>query len=53
MNFVPEDTIVYEDVLHAVESAKKAGCRVTAVYDADSAHLWEKIKQQADETICF
>ena len=53
MNFVPEDTIVYEDVLHAVESAKKAGCRVTAVYDADSAYLWEKIKQQADETICF
>lgn len=23
MNFVPEDTIVYEDVLHAVESAKR------------------------------
>ena len=48
-----EDTVVYEDVLHAVESAKAAGCHVTAVYDEDSAHLWEKIKHQADETICF
>lgn len=51
MGFEPDKTTVYEDVLHAVQAAKKAGCKVTAVQDANSAHLWEDIKKLADDTI--
>lgn len=51
MEFKPENTMVYEDVLHAVCAAKEAGCRVTAVYDADSAVHWEQISRIADEAI--
>lgn len=52
MGFVPEQTNVYEDVLHAVKSAKEAGCHVTAVYDKDSAYFWEEIKRSADSIMC-
>jgi thiamine-phosphate pyrophosphorylase len=48
MHFKPEETVVYEDVYHAIQSAKQAGCKVTAVYDAESADDWEKIKKCAD-----
>lgn len=48
MGFEPSETMVYEDVIHAVKSAKAAGCKVTAVYDEDSAHLWEEISGLAD-----
>lgn len=51
MNFKPEETWVYEDVIHGVESAKAAGCKVAAVYDEDSAHLWNEISQKADKII--
>lgn len=51
MGFKPENTMVYEDVLHAVCAAKEAGCRVTAVYDVDSAAHWGQISRVADETI--
>ena len=47
----PEDTAVYEDVLHAVETAKKAGFYVAAVYDDNGKDSWEKISETADETI--
>lgn len=33
MYAVPEETVVFEDSLHAVRSAKKAGFRTAAVYD--------------------
>ena len=51
MNFSPADTYIYEDVLHGVETGKAAGCKVVAVYDADSDEHWEKIKLLADDTI--
>lgn len=51
MGFEPEQTEVYEDVLHAVQSAKQAGCRVVAVYDEDSAHLWAQIAEEADTVV--
>lgn len=51
MGFDPAKTEVYEDVLHGVCAAKEAGCRVTAVYDADSAAHWEQICSVADHTI--
>ena len=47
----PEDTAVYEDALHAVETAKKAGFYVAAVYDDNGKDNWEKISKTADETI--
>lgn len=51
MGFNPEQTIVYEDVLHAVKAAKKAGCRVIAVYDSYSESDWDKICAAADDYI--
>jgi thiamine-phosphate pyrophosphorylase len=51
MNFKPEDTVVYEDVYHAVKSAKEAGCTVAAVYDKESSGDWENIKKYADFTL--
>ncbi|MDO5402892.1 MAG: HAD family phosphatase, partial [Eubacteriales bacterium] len=51
MNFKPEETWVYEDVIHGVESAKSAGCKVAAVYDEDSAHIWKEISKKADKVI--
>lgn len=47
----PEDTAVYEDALHAVETAKKAGFYVAVVYDDNGKDNWEKISKTADETI--
>ena len=47
----PEDTIVYEDALFAVKSAKGAGCHVIAVYDHMNRSDWEEIKKLADEII--
>lgn len=52
MGFQPADTYVYEDVLHGVASAKKAGMKVIAVYDEDSKEHWAEIKELADDTIC-
>lgn len=49
MGFKPADTLVYEDVLHAVTTAKEAGCRVTAVYDEDSKKQWNEIRLLADD----
>lgn len=51
MEVRPEQVIVYEDVLHAIQAAKHAGCYVIAVYDAASANDWKKIKGIADEVI--
>lgn len=50
-NIQPENTIVYEDTLFAVRSAKGAGCYVVAVYDNDSDKNWEEIKKIADKTL--
>ncbi|MDD3239875.1 MAG: HAD family phosphatase [Lachnospira sp.] len=51
MGFEPKETWVYEDVIHGVQSAKAAGCKVAAVYDEDSAHLWEEIRKLSDKEI--
>lgn len=48
-NMPPENTIVYEDTVFAVRSAKGAGCHVVAVYDEDSAVYWDEIQKTADE----
>jgi len=43
-----KDTIVFEDSLHAVRTAKAAGFRVAAVYDAASASNEPEIRALAD-----
>ncbi|MFR0000898.1 MAG: HAD family hydrolase [Intestinibacter bartlettii] len=51
MDELPSDTVVFEDALYAVESAKKAQCTVIAVYDEYSKCDWQNIKNIANSTI--
>ncbi len=51
MGFNPSETIVYEDVYHAVKTAKSAGCKTIAVFDKDSEKLWNDIVTEADDFI--
>ncbi|NLC77134.1 MAG: HAD family phosphatase [Clostridia bacterium] len=44
----PEKTVVFEDALHAIRSAKEAGLLVAAVYDPSSHREWEEIKAVAN-----
>ena len=44
----PEHTIVFEDALHAIRTAKAAGFRVAAVYDASAEDDQEEIRSLAD-----
>ena len=43
-----EETYVFEDVLYAIETAKKAGFHTVGIYDQYSARDTEKIKQEAE-----
>ena len=43
-----EDTVVFEDALHPIRTAKKAGFRIAAVYDASSEGEHEEIKALSD-----
>ena len=47
----PSDTVVFEDALYAVESAKKTKCTVVGVYDEYSKGDWDKIISIADNAI--
>lgn len=42
-----EDTYVFEDALHAVETAKRAGFVTVGAYDHASKEHWEKIQEEA------
>ena len=42
------DTVVFEDALHAIRTAKAAGFRVAAVYDASAEDDQEEIRSLAD-----
>lgn len=44
----PENTVVFEDALHAIRTAKKAGFRVCAVYDRSAEAEQEEIRRLAD-----
>lgn len=50
---VPSENVVYEDVLYAIETAKKANFYMVAVYDTESTDHWERICRLADRTITF
>lgn len=51
MEVSPEDCVVFEDCLHAVKGAKKAGMQVWAVYDSFSAHEKKDMQSIADKYI--
>lgn len=47
----PEDTAVFEDVLHAVKTAKSAGFHVIGVEDSESAEVRDEIISCCDRYI--
>lgn len=51
MNEAPQNTVVFEDALYAIESAKNANCTVIGVYDEYYKNDWNKIQSIADGTI--
>lgn len=46
-----EETIVVEDSIYAIKTAKDAGFPVLAVYDVYSAAYWDRICEIADEAV--
>lgn len=44
----PEETMVFEDVIHAIRTAKQAGFRVVGIYDEASKKDQEEIQREAD-----
>lgn len=47
----PDETAVFEDALHCVETARNAGFFTVGVYDSANAPDWESICKIADKTI--
>ena len=47
----PQEVSVYEDALHAMKTAGKAGFHVVAVYDDEAADNWDESRRIADEWI--
>lgn len=48
---VPENTAVFEDSIHAVQSAKAAGFTVVGVYDPLCPEEFAEIEKSADKTV--
>ena len=44
----PEETLVFEDSLYALETAKKAGYRTVGVYEADGESIQDVLKETAE-----
>ena len=51
LGVVPDHCTVFEDLLVAVDSAKRAGMKVWAMYDQSSAKDWDAIRSEADGAI--
>ena len=47
----PEDVLVFEDVLHAIKSAKQAGFQVCGILDEANREDWAMIQEVADFTV--
>lgn len=45
---LPEETLVFEDALHAIRTAKQAGFLAAGVYDRSSGEQQEEIREYAD-----
>ncbi|HOB34374.1 MAG: HAD family phosphatase [Firmicutes bacterium] len=52
MGTPPERTWVFEDALHAIETAKRAGFRAVGVFDYSSKDHWQRIKEVSDVWLC-
>ena len=48
LNTKPEDTLVFEDALHAAETAKRAGFAVVGVYDAGNEANISRMREVCD-----
>lgn len=48
MGTLPQDTWVFEDALHAIQTAKRAGFKTVGVYDAFCIDNWDEIKRISD-----
>ena len=51
MNTVPVDTLVVEDSLSALTTAKNADFKTMAVFDSTQKRFWDKLKVLADYTV--
>lgn len=51
LGVAPDRCTVFEDLLVAVESAKRTGMKVWAMYDQSSAKDWDSIRSKADGAI--
>lgn len=51
LGLLPEECIVYEDILTAVKGAKSGGFRVCGVYDAYAEHEWDQIVALSDYSV--
>ena len=51
MQAEPNETLVFEDALHAAETAKKAGFVVIGVYDEENRKNISKMKESATVTV--
>lgn len=50
-NCLPEECVVFEDILTAVKSAKSAGMKVVAVYDSHSYDTEKSLAEASDKLI--
>lgn len=51
MNTKPCETLVAEDSLSALTTAKNAGFKTMAVFDSTQRNFWEKLRSMADFTV--
>lgn len=51
MEAKPEETLVFEDILTAIKTAKSASFKVIGVYDRQNQADWNEIKSISDDTI--
>lgn len=47
----PKDTLVFEDALYAIQTAKSAGFLTVGVYDSSSEGDWKEIKRISDISV--
>lgn len=53
MGAAPGEVAVYEDAIHAAQTAKRAGFYLVGVYDREEDHQWAELSALSDETMNF
>jgi beta-phosphoglucomutase-like phosphatase (HAD superfamily) len=46
-----EDCIVFDDSVHAIETAKNAGLKTVGIYEEAVKNTWNEMQEIADKTI--